>query len=156
MICPACDRTLTPLKLDDITLDVCQGGCGGIWFDNFELKKLEDDPNAQVGALDIRTNPAIHIDHQRKRKCPKCDGVWLRRHYYSPRRKVEVDSCGSCAGYWLDALELVQISQDTKAEAGRSQSVQFLQNEAEPEIRRFGQDDSNAAQRIRRVLEFLE
>ena len=28
--------------IHDVTVDVCEGGCGGIWFDAFELKKFDD------------------------------------------------------------------------------------------------------------------
>src|SRR2546422_11747107 len=49
MICPACDYNLTPLTVGKLTVDVCQGGCGGIWFDNFELQKV-DEPQVFEGA----------------------------------------------------------------------------------------------------------
>ena len=40
MNCPACGNVLKEMTVSDISVDVCQGGCGGIWFDNFELKKF--------------------------------------------------------------------------------------------------------------------
>jgi Zn-finger nucleic acid-binding protein len=51
----------------------------------------------------------VVVDPSRKRSCPRCDGVKLQRHYFSPRRLVEVDECPNCAGYWLDAGELAKI-----------------------------------------------
>ena len=32
MRCPACHRTLSPVTVDDTTVDVCQDGCAGVWF----------------------------------------------------------------------------------------------------------------------------
>jgi uncharacterized protein len=37
MKCPACFNELTQLQVGSLVVDVCQGGCGGIWFDAFEL-----------------------------------------------------------------------------------------------------------------------
>ena len=36
MKCPACFNELTELQVGNLTVDACQGGCGGIWFDAFE------------------------------------------------------------------------------------------------------------------------
>jgi Zn-finger nucleic acid-binding protein len=48
MICPACGNVLQKLMIDDIQVDVCQGGCEGIWFDAYELKKF-DEPHESQG-----------------------------------------------------------------------------------------------------------
>ncbi|MFB2922740.1 MULTISPECIES: zf-TFIIB domain-containing protein [Aerosakkonema] len=39
MKCPACENNLTEIVTEAITVDVCEGGCGGIWFDRFELSQ---------------------------------------------------------------------------------------------------------------------
>ena len=48
MKCPACEKELQQITIETITLDVCEGGCGGIWFDNFELEKV-DEPHESAG-----------------------------------------------------------------------------------------------------------
>jgi len=35
MECPACNRQLKEMEIGDIVVDVCENGCGGIWFDNY-------------------------------------------------------------------------------------------------------------------------
>ncbi|MBM3876601.1 MAG: hypothetical protein FJ386_07775 [Verrucomicrobia bacterium] len=40
--CPAGDRTLPELRAGPILVDACRGGCGGVWFDNFELQKVDE------------------------------------------------------------------------------------------------------------------
>jgi Zn-finger nucleic acid-binding protein len=35
MKCPACKNVLQEMTVDNVTVDICKGGCGGIWFDNF-------------------------------------------------------------------------------------------------------------------------
>jgi hypothetical protein len=35
--CPVCSNVMTKMEAEGVTVDVCAGGCGGIWFDWFEL-----------------------------------------------------------------------------------------------------------------------
>ena len=43
MQCPACFHQLTQLQVGNLFVDVCQGGCGGIWFDGFELQRVDEE-----------------------------------------------------------------------------------------------------------------
>ena len=58
---------------------------------------------------DIERDPHLHVDSSRKRACPKCSGVKLKRRYFSAKRRIEIDECPGCGGYWLDAGELEKI-----------------------------------------------
>lgn len=113
MKCPACFNELSELHVSNFRVDVCQGRCGGIWFDAFELQRVDEEKEA-VGErlLEIRRDERIIVDTTRKRECPRCAGVKLMRHFSSPKRQVEVDECPNCAGYWLDAGELGRIRQE--------------------------------------------
>ena len=42
MKCPACKGELRKRNAGNMELDVCLGGCGGIWFDQGELFRLPD------------------------------------------------------------------------------------------------------------------
>jgi Zn-finger nucleic acid-binding protein len=111
MKCPACGLQLIEVKIGTLTVDACHGGCGGIWFDNFELQQV-DEPDEKAGEalLNIPIDPTIHVDLTRKRTCPRCpENQPMRRHFFSVKRKVEIDECPACGGYWLDAGELAQI-----------------------------------------------
>ena len=110
MKCPACFNELTEIQVGSLFVDVCQGGCGGIWFDAFELQRA-DEQEEEVGErlLEIKRNESLIVDLTRKRNCPRCDGIKLQRHFFSAKRQVEVDECPNCAGYWLDAGELARI-----------------------------------------------
>ena len=112
--CPACFNALTSLQVGDVNVDVCRG-CGGIWFDAFELQRVDEEhETAGEWLLQIEREQRIQVDTQRKRECPRCDGVKLKRRYYSPRRQVEIDECPGCGGYWLDAGELEKIREETE------------------------------------------
>lgn len=113
MKCPACEWPLTSLDAGSVTVDICKGGCGGIWFDNFELKKV-DEPNEIDGKtlLEIERDETRLVDTNQRRRCPKCGDVVLMRHFYSDKRDVEVDTCPGCGGIWLDPGELAQIRRE--------------------------------------------
>ena len=110
MKCPACSNSLQEMTVGDVTVDVCKGGCGGIWFDQFEFKKFDEPHESQGQALlEIERNPALTIDHTKRLKCPRCDNVVMMRHFFSVKKEVDVDECPGCGGFWLDAGELCKI-----------------------------------------------
>lgn len=120
MNCPACTRPLTALFVEDIEVDACHGGCGGLWFDNFELAKF-DEPHEPVDdtLLIVPLDPAVHPDTEAKRNCPKC-AVPMMRHYFSQQRRTHMDSCPQCGGNWLDAGELAQVRLELREKANRA------------------------------------
>jgi Zn-finger nucleic acid-binding protein len=122
MKCPACFNELSALQVGSLMVDVCQGGCGGIWFDGFELQRV-DEPQETAGEqlLNIQRNPRIVVDPARKRLCPRCPDMKLMRHFFSAKRQVEVDQCPNCAGYWLDAGELAKIRAEKGGAAAEAQ-----------------------------------
>jgi len=125
MKCPACENQLQQMTVADVTVDVCKGGCGGIWFDNFELKKF-DEPNESAGEalLDIELNKTVAVDHSKKLKCPKCDDIVMMRHFFSVKHEVEVDECPGCGGIWLDAGELKHMRSLFETEQQRKQAAE--------------------------------
>jgi hypothetical protein len=123
MKCPACFNELSQTQVGSLVVDVCQGGCGGIWFDSFELQRVdEEDELAGERLLQIKRNERIVVDTSRKRECPRCASTRLHRHFFSAKRRIEVDQCPNCGGYWLDAGELAQIRVE-KAEAARTDEL---------------------------------
>ncbi len=116
MICPACGKNLNQMVAGGVVLDVCNGGCGGIWFDTFELRKVEAARETTGDVeINIPRDPAVKVDFNKRRVCPKCPGVVLMRHYYSKKRGVVVDECANCGGFWLDAGELEQVRAEREA-----------------------------------------
>ncbi len=109
MKCPACFNSLTQLQVGSLVVDVCQDGCGGIWFDAFELQRVDEETEPGTPLLEVRRDPRVVVDAARKRECPHCAGIKLHRHFFSAKRRVQVDECPNCGGYWLDAGELAQI-----------------------------------------------
>ncbi len=114
MKCPACNRKLTEIRVGSVALDVCQSGCGGVWFDAKELEKL--NRAAPVGAeplAEIARDDSIVLDEARARECVRCRGVKLERKLFSLGTGVIMDCCAQCGGVWLDHGELAAIRAET-------------------------------------------
>lgn len=110
MNCPACGNPLASRKAGSIVVDVCDGGCGGVWFDNFELRRVDE-----AGAHEIRSvqrDFSLHVNQDSRRICPKCPGQAMFRRYYSRLKRTQIDECPNCAGIWLDAGEFDAIERE--------------------------------------------
>lgn len=125
MICPACNTQLSEVSIENIKLDVCKDGCGGIWFDRFELQKM-DEPHefTNENILEVLSVESSKKHEQSgKRNCPKCQDIKMMQHFYSAKKEVKVDHCPKCAGYWLDEGELFKIRKQFKTEEERKQAA---------------------------------
>jgi len=158
MKCPACGNRLQGTAVGDVSVDVCRGGCGGIWFDNYELRKF-DEPHDAAGEtlLDVERNENIHVDFRKTRNCPKCNDVVMARHFFNPKRQVEIDECPRCGGVWLDYGELGPIrktymSPQDQEKAAKEYLTEVLGPDfaAEPP-----HSDLDTSHRITRVFRFL-
>jgi uncharacterized protein len=123
MKCPACGRILMEMEVAGIKVDVCRGGCAGIWFDQYELKKFDEPHEAEgLALLDVDRDPSVNVDHSAKRECPRCDTPMMR-HFYSFSHEIEIDECPRCAGFWLDQGELAAIRDQFDTEEGRESAA---------------------------------
>ena len=160
MDCPVCKRQLTQVMVGDVEVDVCQGGCGGVWFDEFELKKL-DEPHEHMGeALSgISYDPSIPVKHDEKRHCPKCKDIIMRRHFFSAKREVEVDNCGKCGGYWLDLGEIHKIRSQFESEEERKAFAQEMFDDLFSadlaQMKQESEEDLRAAKKVSHILRFI-
>ena len=112
MICPACKSPLREKGAGDMTVDVCYGGCGGIWFDAKELQRV----NARAAATlhTIWNIPVGNVKLTDPRICPRCPEQLLERKWFSELKQVEIDECPKCGGVWLDAGEFTRIYEESK------------------------------------------
>lgn len=111
MYCPACACELSTRTVGDVTVDVCDGGCGGIWLDQYELAKVDESAeSAGEQLLDVRRDPDLAVDPEKRYSCPRCaDFPTLLRHFWSVERAVTMDECPECGGVFLDVGELGSI-----------------------------------------------
>lgn len=130
MKCPACGDVLTLMVAGDVSVNVCESGCGGIWLDAFELGKV-DEAHESMGEelLNVQEVPGVTVDRERKRQCPKCDDVTMMRHFFSVKKQVEVDECPNCGGFWLDAGELASIRSQFETDEEREKATEAYYEE---------------------------
>ena len=160
MKCPACNGTLAKTMAETIEVEVCDGGCGGIWFDNHELPKLDNACEAAGEMLlDLERDPAVTVDHDAPRVCPQCMDQPMMRNFASPRREVEVDECPACGGVWLDAGELGRIRDQHHTEEDRDAAFKsyFDETFGEEIARMLAESGEQAkrAERFARILRFV-
>ncbi len=163
MNCPVCARSLEEVHVelpnnpnwDEMRVDVCEGGCGGMWFDRFELEKV-DEPDEVAGEVLLETerDRSIEVDHDADRTCPKCGNVVMMDRFFSVNRTVEIDKCGGCAGIWLDAGELEDIRQQFDSEEERQEAFEeHFAREMAPKLEQM--ESSERDNPILRALRFI-
>ncbi len=123
--CPACGKKMHKVYLpaQKINLDVCLNGCGGIYFDNREFKKVDEnheDISALVEVLEGKTFKKV--DESDVRKCPVC-GMNMVKNFASAKHEVQVDECYGCGGKFLDYSELAKIRAQYNTEEERAADV---------------------------------
>ncbi len=129
MNCPACAAPLETLNVDSLAVDVCRSGCGGVWFDNFELKRVDAlDEKLGTALAHLEFNPDAIVLPE-KRPCPKCVGFTMLQHKFSREKPVVVDECPNCGGIWLDGGELAEIRQPVTTKDERQRQTQSFFHE---------------------------
>src|SRR5438034_6572612 len=87
MNCPACGTAMTEMTAGDAKIQACKGGCGGLWFDEWQLRKVDQpDQSAGEALLHIEQNAAVKLDPNQRRKCPRDPDIVMMRHFWSVKR----------------------------------------------------------------------
>ena len=160
MNCPACGRALKERTIGAIAVDVCDGGCAGLWFDPFELDQF-DEPFESAGEelLEVARGLGVTVDHAKRLDCPRCTDSVLMRHFWSVKQDVEVDECPTCGGFWLHAGELGRIRAMFASEQERKDAARdYFQKAIAPELTRMraeGAAKLAAARKITWLFRFL-
>jgi len=150
--CPACERTLTEKNVGGLTVDVCEGGCAGLWLDNYELQKVDEQhESAGEALLDIAGDPSARPDDDGQHLCPECGDGWvMHRNFFSVKREIEVDECPECGGVWLDAGELGALRKQYESEeARREAAAEEYQRMFGDQLEKMREESRNDLQRAR-------
>ncbi|MNY35868.1 hypothetical protein D3C86_1703050 [compost metagenome] len=75
--------------------------------------------------LAIRPPAERVLTQDEKRRCPKCTDVVMFKHFASVQRRVTVDECAGCGGFWLDADELSRIRGEFDSEAEKDRLTEI-------------------------------
>ncbi len=157
--CPVCSNAMTAMEAEGVTMDVCAGGCGGMWFDWFELARV-DEAHESAGErfLEVERDSALRPDLSNRVYCFR-DGTIMMRHFRSVKRAVLVDECPRCAGFWLDPGELAAIREEYPTEGDRKEAArEYFSELFDPDLavaRAQTKEELQKAQRIARAFRFI-
>ena len=159
MKCPACGNVLSSVTYDGLNVDSCKdNGCGGLFFDQFELKKV-DEPTELLGdkLVALQSAEAKKTVSAERRQCPKCDNIVMMRHFFSVKKAVEVDECAGCGGMWLDAGELDKIRKEFGSDAAReTETVKYFDQMFDPAITEFqAEEKRESVSKMGRLFSFF-
>ncbi len=159
MNCPACGTVMTEIAAGDVKVQACKGGCGGLWFDEWTLGKVDQpDQSAGESLLNIPQNASLKVDQSQRRKCPR-DSVVMMRHFWSVKRDVVVDECPKCEGIFLDPGELAAIRADSKSDAERHKAAEAYYSEMfDQQLAGMLRQDKakvESARRVARIFKFI-
>src|SRR5438046_10330170 len=110
MNCPGCGTGMTEQSVSELSVQTCKCGCGGLLFDEWTRRKVDQpDQSAGEALLHIEQNPAVKVDPDKGRTCPRDAGVVMMRHFWSVKRDVVVNECPKCEGISIDPGELAEL-----------------------------------------------
>lgn len=115
IICPACGASMKKIFIPSagINIDICSESCGGLFFDNQELQKFNkssDDISEIKNILEGKT--FVSVDENKTRTCPSCEKPMVKTNIKG--LNVQIDTCYTCGGVFLDNGELDTIRQGVK------------------------------------------
>ena len=109
MQCPACGNELLPKAINNTTYHICDGGCGGVWFDWREMEHWDENPDYSDAPLIIKTENSQSLNQSKRYTCPSCENIIMKRRYLDTIEDILADECPSCSGFWLNGDELEEM-----------------------------------------------
>lgn len=110
MKCPRCKSPLKTIDLGEyggeyaaVVIDSCPE-CDGVWYDQGKLDARDESVWTNVEELAFEHR----LTGGRRALCPKCQTLLVP---VSPKgaRKIVIDRCPECLGFWLDPGELEML-----------------------------------------------
>lgn len=161
MKCPRTGKPMKEVEINGIKVDISTG-CGGIWFDNFELNKFDEAFECAGERLMDACKPYLDtsIDTTPRLHSPRHPEITMMRRSFSVKRKVEVDECPKCAGIWLDPGELDAIrnlfpSEEAKNAAADAHFGELFRCPEIQAMRHESQESLRKARRFAGLFRFL-
>lgn len=127
MLCPNCKKELEKAIFYNSNVDYCTK-CGGIWFEDQELRLVKDARDKNLNWLDIdlwKYEKKFEISRD-NRLCPLCRMPLYEVDY--DESAVRVDLCNLCKGIWLDRSEFPKIINYLKEKADYEVLYHFSKN----------------------------
>lgn len=130
MICPNCSTEMDEVTVVGVSIDYCRNGCRGVFFDNFEIQKMDETHEGTEDPVlkEILAVPRADDARTHQLICPRCQ-IKMRTAQYSAGTGIHIDRCYSCNGVWLDAGELTAVRDNFRSAEVRKQIVDQITKE---------------------------
>ena len=126
--CPACGTPMKKVFLEKqgFIIDVCLDGCGGIWFDNRELPKV-DERTEDISDLTAAYNgKTFHrVEREQDRDCPVCHKKMVK-NCASAKQEITIDECYQCGGKFFDYNELEILRNQYESDEDRIADIKEI------------------------------
>lgn len=108
--CPACAGALKEVYAKAnygrvLLLDQCIG-CGGVWFDRWELYLLHGSSASDLDSVDVSSLLAPNPDASGSGNCPGCSIPLIEFKDPGLPPDASIRRCGGCSGLWLNRGEI--------------------------------------------------
>ena len=126
--CPACGKIMKKIYLEDqgFCVDVCLDGCGGLWLDNRELNKIDEQHEDITPLKDAYKGKTFEkVDVTKKRNCPLCHKPMVRNSV-SAKQEIYIDECYQCGGKFFDKDELEHMRNQYTSDDERLADIKRL------------------------------
>jgi len=160
MNCPSCNHTLSDNTVAGMTVQTCEGGCGSLWFDRKQMKKLTERlPSSGQSLLEIPQAEGVRLYRDVDHICPHCTHTLLYRHCFSRKLEFEIDQCARCGGFWVDTGYLARIRKRCKSPEDQRQAAReyfkSLFDDKVANMNMVNHDTLEAAKDIVRLFTFI-
>lgn len=114
--CPACGNKMKKVFIPSagVNVDICVDGCGGIYFDRKEIQHFQKGNDNSYNEIKKELSGKIFTpaNQNETRVCPVCAAKMVKTKIQG--LNVEIDTCYSCGGIFLDNGELELIRESMK------------------------------------------
>jgi len=110
MACPECGGKLHEVYAEAnygrvLLLDQCHG-CGGVWFDKWELSFVTSEAIKKLEGIDLKNLLAENPDLKGTGLCPRCSNALVIFTDPNLPKDALIERCPGCSGLWLNRGEL--------------------------------------------------
>jgi len=126
--CPACGQIMKKVYLENqgFMVDICLDGCGGLWLDNRELNKLDEQKEDITTLKEAYKGKTFKkVDKTETRECPLCHKPMVKNNV-SAKQEILIDECYLCGGKFFDKDELEQMRAQYHSDDERIADVKRL------------------------------
>jgi len=161
MKCPRDESELVEKTIAGVTIDVCQS-CGGIWFDNFEVKSFDEEHETAGDELLLLIEQfrTTDVDLTKQLTSPRHSDIVMQRRFWSPAKQIEIDQCPKSGGLWLDGGELAQLralfaTEEERQAACKALVADVVENSSFAEEREASQEALKNAEQVYSFFRFI-